>query len=489
MRVWLLKFIGIIILMISCKQESGNSDSNKSDPVGPHNLAYKWGEVALQATANDTENFNPRPTITSRYLGLIFISVFDAWSRYDKSAIPVYLKNTIRRPVEEHSLSNKEIAISYAAYRTMTEYFYSDKDLFKTFMKDLGLDPENNSLDPSTPEGIGNLSAIATIQARRGDGSNHYGEEPESNGQPYADYSNYTPINSPDLNVDLNRWQPKYFIDDNGAKFAPACLTPYWANVKPIALESSSQFRPGPPPKVGSKQLEEEIKEVVEFQSNLSDHDKALVEFMRDGPQSVQQAGHWLNFAQYVSARDKHTLDQDVKLYFLNQAVAMDAFIASWDSKMFYDFARPYALVHDYYEGKRIKAWGGPDLGFIEMDGTKWRPYSPESFLCPPFPSYVSGHSTISAACAEALKLWTGSDNFGLEVELVAGALTEPKHLGDTVTLKFPTFTKAAEMAGESRVMGGYHIHSENIEGLKLGRNVASEVWKFYKNHVQENLK
>ena len=270
----------------------------------------------------------------------------------------------------------------------------------------------------------------------------------------------YEPVNSADKNVDPNRWQPKYFLDGKGGKFAPGCLTPYWDRVKPVALKSSDQFRPGPPPMIGSEQLAREVREVIEMQANLTDEQKALVEFMRDGPQSVQQAGHWLKFAQDVSRRDDHTLDQDVKMYFYNQVVAMDAFIASWDSKMYYDYARPYALVHEYYQDQVIKAWGGPGKGMIEMNGKQWRPYSPETFLCPPFPSYVSGHSTISGACAEALKIWTGSDAFGERVQLVAGALTEPGDLGDTVVLEFPTFTKTAEMAGISRVMGGYHIQA-----------------------------
>ncbi|MEE3243871.1 MAG: vanadium-dependent haloperoxidase, partial [Bacteroidota bacterium] len=271
-----------------------------------------------------------------------------------------------------------------------------------------------------------------------------------------------------------------------GKKYAPGCLTPYWDKVKPIGLKSGDQFRPGPPPLIGSEELKTQVDEVVTLQANLNDADKALVEFMRDGPKSVQQAGHWLNFAQFVSRRDQHSLDQDIKMYFYNQMVAMDAFIASWDSKMFYDFARPYALVHEYYSGKTITAWGGKDIGMIEMDGSQWRPYSPDNFLCPPFPSYTSGHSTISGGCAEALKLWTGSDTFGAEATLVAGALTEPKHLGDTITLKFPTFTKAGEMAGISRVMGGYHIQADNIAGLELGRNVAHEDYTFYLKHVGE---
>lgn len=485
-RIYFISLILCIVFSCNRIEKKTQLNNSKTEPQGVNNLAYKWGEMALIATANDTERFKPRPTITSRYLGLIFVAVFDAWSRYDEKAIPVYLQEVERRPKKEQSLKNKEIAISYAAFRSMSEYYYSDKTLFDGFMKELGLDPNNESLDPSTPEGIGNLAAKAVIEARKGDGANQYGEEKGSDGQPYFNYVGYEPINSANKNVNPSRWQPKYFSDGKGGKFAPACLTPFWDKVKPMALKSGDQFRPGPPPMIGSEQLKKEVQDVVEIQAKLSDYQKALVEFMRDGPQSVQQAGHWLKFAQDVSRRDMHTLDQDVKMYFFNQVVAMDAFIASWDSKMYYDYARPYALVHEYYEDQKIKAWGGEGKGIIEISGKQWRPYSPDTFLCPPFPSYTSGHSTISAGCGEALKLWTGSDDFGSSAQLVAGALTEPDNLGDTITLEFPTFSETANMAGISRVWGGYHIQADNLAGLELGRNVAKEVWKFYKIHVGE---
>ncbi len=482
--------LGLPLLLWQCtgevETEQHQENTQKEEPRGADNVAFKWGKMALTATANDTERFKPRPTVTSRYLGLIFVSIFDAWSMYDEKATPVYAVDLEKRPVEEHTLANKEKAISYAAYTAMNEYYFSDSTIFADFMTELGFDPMVMSSDAETPEGLGILAAKAVIEARKHDGANQYGEEEGSNGEVYFDYTNYSPVNTADKNVDINRWQPKYFSDGNGGTYAPGCLTPYWDKVKPIALKSGDQFRPGPPPKVGSEQLAQEVKEVVDMQANLTDEQKALVEFMRDGPESVQQAGHWLKFAQDVSKRDNHTLDEDVKMYFYVQTVAMDAFIASWDSKMFYDYARPYALVHEYYSGKTITGWGGEGKGMIQMDGSQWRPYSPAIFLCPPFPSYTSGHSTISGGCAEALKLWTGSDEFGSEATLVAGALTEPDNLGDTITLVFPTFTETAEMAGISRVLGGYHIQADNVAGLQLGRDVAHEVWNFYKAHVGE---
>ncbi|GGW22981.1 hypothetical protein GCM10007383_03650 [Arenibacter certesii] len=459
--------------MKSTKTLVDNEIAMGHEPLGNDNIAHQWAIMALEGTANDTDRFEPRPTVTSRYLGLIFTAMFDAWSRFDEKAHTVYLKNINRLPEDKRTLLNKEIAVSYAAFRTLSEYYYSDSTLFKSKMLQLGLDPNNGSRDANTPEGIGNLAADMVIQARKNDGSNQYGAMNGSNGLPYFDYTNYQPVNDIDKNSDLNRWQPKYFINKKGEKYNPGCLTPYWQKVQPLLLETADQFRPGPPPLVGSKQLEEEVKEVIELQANLTPENKALVEFMRDGPKSVQQAGHWLKFALDVSLRDHNTLDKDVQMYFLVQSVAMDAFISCWDSKMHYDYARPYALVHDYYQDKMITAWGGPDEGMIKLKGQDWRPYSPAEFLCPSFPSYVSGHSTISGGCAEALKLFTGSDYFGVEVALIPGALTEPKNTDAPVIIKFPTFTETADMAGISRVMGGYHIQADNVAGLELGRNIA----------------
>lgn len=480
MRVYF--FSTLLILVVSCRTPAG--ETRIVEPTGKDNLAYKWGKISLELTANDTERFRPRPTVTSRMLALVWTAAFDAWTRYDEKAVPVYLKDVGRQPDEARTLPNKEKAVSYAIYRSMLTYYFADSSLIKTRMTELGFDPDDSSTDPNTPAGIGNLAAMSVITSRMNDGANQDGTRPGSYGM-YSDYTGYAPVNTADKLTTIERWQPKYFSDGKGGRFAPGCLTPHWAKVKPLAMDSASQFRSVPPPAIGSPQLIEEIREVVTLQANLTPQQKGLVEFMRDGPQSVQQAGHWLIFAQNVSIRDAHTFDEDLKMYFAVEMAAMDAFIAAWDTKMYYDFARPYTLVHNYYGEQLIKAWGGPENGWKDMKGTEWRPYSPETFLCPPFPSYVSGHSCVSGACSEILRLFTGSDLFGEQVKVVPGIATEPQNAGDTVTLVFPTFTDAANQAGQSRVLGGYHIQSDNVEGLKLGRNVAQVVWNKYIEHTE----
>src|SRR5690606_11529332 len=91
---------------------------------------------------------------------------------------------------------------------------------------------------------------------------------------PYSDYTGYAPANTADELKDVIKWQPKYFSDGKGGKFAPGCLTPHWGNVEPIALQSPSQFRPGPPPTIGSNQLAAEVKEVIDLQANMTNEEK-----------------------------------------------------------------------------------------------------------------------------------------------------------------------------------------------------------------------
>jgi hypothetical protein len=431
-------------------------------------------------------------------LGIIVTCVYDAWAAYDGKAVGTRLGGKLRRPADERTPANKAKAVAYATYRAMLYVFPEDAAWIKGQMRSRGLDPDDGSTDPRTPQGVGNAAAAAVIEYRRHDGANQHGDEAGSSGGPYSDYTYYKPINTWDKIKDPDCWQPIQFDDGKGGKLMPGFLTPHWYRVKPFALKSGAQFRPGPPPKAGSEQMRREVEEVVAYNAGLTPEQKAIVEFMRDGPRSTGQSGHWLRFAQAVSRRDRHDIDKDVKLFFAVGNVAMDAFITAWEAKRYYDSSRPWTLVRHYYAGKNVLGWAGPGRGVVVVPASSWHPYSPASFVTPPFPGYVSGHSTVSAACAKVLEFFTGSDRFGETERRRAGGLTEAEFecariqmregqspadakLTCDVALDLPTFTATAEMAGISRVMGGYHIQADNVAGLELGRKVAAYVWP----HVQ----
>ncbi|MEA2164510.1 MAG: hypothetical protein QOK37_2637 [Thermoanaerobaculia bacterium] len=454
--------------------------------------AYEWLDISLEATAREVDRHGARPTIISRTLAVALTAMYDAWAAYDDKAVGTRLGATLRRPASERTQANKEKAIAYATYRALVDVYPEDKSWIDEQMRARGFDPGYASMDRTTPQGIGNVAAAAVCAYRHHDGANQLGDEVGSSGVPYSDYTYYAPVNTPEKVTDPNRWQPIPFVNPKGGMISPGFLTPQWYRVKTFALDRSDQFRPPPPPQVDSERLRKEVDENIAMNSGLTPEQKATVEFMRDGPRSTGQSGHWLKFAQLVSKRDHNDLDRDVKLFFSVANVAMDAFIACWEAKRFYDTSRPWTLVRYYYAGKTVDGWAGPGKGVVKLPAEEWHPYSPFTFVTPPFPGYVSGHSTVSGACAKTLELFTGSDYFGEVEKRKAGSLTEADAdcfviqgrdgikataVNCDVELKLPTFTATADMAGISRVMGGYHVQADNVEGLALGRKIAQFEW------------
>jgi hypothetical protein len=220
--------------------------------------------------------------------------------------------------------------------------------------------------------------------------------------------------------------------------------------------------------------------EVLYVSATLGDREKMISEYWADGPASETPPGHWCLLAQFVSRRDGHSLDDDVKMYFALANGLLDSSIAVWECKRVYDSVRPITAIRYLFKGRRVKAWGGPFRGAHYIFGEDWQPYQQASFITPPFGEYVSGHSAFSVASAEILKSFTGSDDFGASVSLPAGSSRiEP---GVTpafdVTLDWETFTVAAEEASLSRLYGGIHFTDGNAYGRIMGRKIGAEVWK-----------
>ena len=450
--------------------------SGTSLAVPDASLAYRWTNVLLDTAAVDVRQYGARPTVLARAMGIVVSAMYEAWAAYDDTAQGAWFGTRLKRPASERTLANQEEAISYAVAHALRDVYPESGSAISAALLDFGYDPDGAIPNALTPAGIGTLIGETITGECHRDGANQLGDEPGSSGNAYSDYTQYNPVNPPDRILHPDRWQPITFRYPDGSTFAPGFLTPHWYRVNTFALTSSDQFRAPPPPLVGSDELLAEVQQVLDFNAGLTNEQKAIVEFMRDGPGSTGQSGHWLRFAQDVSRRDRNGLDEDVKLFFSVGMAAHDAFIAAWDSKRHYDSARPWTLVRHYFADQTIRGWGGPGRGTIELPGSEWYPYSPYDFVSPPFPGYVSGHSAVSACCAEVLRLVTGDDEFGAELTRIPGEITEPEALGEEVRMVLTTFTATADMAGISRIYGGYHIEADNREGLLMGRRVAAVV-------------
>ena len=142
-------------------------------------------------------------------------------------------------------------------------------------------------------------------------------------------------------------------------------IAPHWGKVKPYALVIGSQFRkdllkpanyftePG--------RYKRQAQQVLEYSAHLSDEKKVIAEYWADGPSSELPPGHWTLFAEFVSERDHHSVDKDVKMFFAMTNAVFDASIASWDAKRAFDYVRPVTAIHFLYAAKPL------NLGRVQL--------------------------------------------------------------------------------------------------------------------------
>jgi hypothetical protein len=154
-------------------------------PSKGDNVVLRWDEELLQSIRANPAGTGP--TVTARAVGVVHISMFDAWAADDARAVGTRFGGGLRRPPAERTLENKNKAVSFAAYTTLVDLFSARTDDFALQMKELGYSVDGS--DISTPAKIGLMTAQAVIAFRHKDGANQLGG--------YADTTGYQPVNTP----------------------------------------------------------------------------------------------------------------------------------------------------------------------------------------------------------------------------------------------------------------------------------------------------
>ena len=470
-----------MILVVQPFEKSLKNIKTMSDKNSPP-LPIQWNQLTLEAIKLTRTS----PPLAARALAMVHTAMFDAWSVYNETAVSTSTAMYIKILDEKNCHGdNIKKAFSYAAYRVLTDLFYcallpKNKNMFRDFMCSLNYNPDDASIELTSPQGIGNLAARLVIECRAGDFSNPHGT---LNAPSWSDYTGYAPVNTWDKVNDLDHWQPLRTEGPPGEFKIQSFLVPHWGLVKPFALLFNWEFRPDPPYKKHMSQFKEQAKDILNISAGLTDKQKVIAEYWADGPGSYTPPGHWCEIAQFVADCKKYDTADCIKLYFVLSNTLLDASVACWECKRQYDSARPFTVIRELYKGKDVQAWGGPHKGTQTIKGESWQSY----IATPPFPEHVSGHSTFSKAAAVILNCFTGSDHFGGCTTMGKGSSVIEK--GATpkqdILLEWESFTEAAEQAGMSRVYGGIHFAKANLDGQQLGKSIAKISWEkalFYFN-------
>src|SRR5690348_11465258 len=182
-----LLWLGLVLATLLSSVPHAFATGSISDP----NLVIRWNKATLRGVS-DTKLGGP---MVSRALAIVHTCMYDAWAAYDEKAVGTQLSGALRRPSAERTLANKERAVSYAAYRALSDVLPVDTEsVYKPLMKELGYDPTDKSTDIETPTGIGNVACAAVLEFRHHDKSNQLGDLAQG---AYADWSHYSPVNPP----------------------------------------------------------------------------------------------------------------------------------------------------------------------------------------------------------------------------------------------------------------------------------------------------
>lgn len=260
------------------------------------------------------------------------------------------------------------------------------------------------------------------------------------------------------------RTYPKYTVIDTPGRWVPtppaytSAMEPHWNVIRTMVIDSATQFIPPPPPAFNIKDKNSkyysELMLIKNAVDSLNDEQKHIADFWDDNPfklnvsghimfgtKKFSPPGHWMSIAGIAAEKAKYDFAATVYTYAILAITQFDAFIHCWDEKYRSNYARPETVINKYFD-------------------QNWNPY----LQTPPFPEYTCGHSTVSAANAEALTYVFG-DNF---------AYTDTSELEFGIKSRsFTSFRNAAIENNWARFYGGIHFHNSCIVSTEYGKKVG----------------
>lgn len=238
-------------------------------------------------------------------------------------------------------------------------------------------------------------------------------------------------------------------------------LEPKWCDIWPMVLDSAAQILPAAPPAYNMNDTAsvfcKQVMEVKQTVENLTDDQKHIAEFFDDNPfklhvtghvmfatKKFSPPGHWMNIVGIAAKKSGADFNKTVAAYTATSIALFDGFIACWKTKYLFNTVRPETVIN-------------------KLLNPAWEPY----IQTPPFPSYVSGHSVISAASAEAMTHFYG-DNFAYTDTSLNEFGIKPR--------SFKSFYDAANEASWSRLYGGIHYRADLEEGNAMGKKIGEYI-------------
>jgi hypothetical protein len=248
-------------------------------------------------------------------------------------------------------------------------------------------------------------------------------------------------------NLDPGYWDP---VAPNGATALDP--TGWVGGVEPFLMESSSQFRSAGPLALDSAAYAADVNEVKAVGGATSS--------VRTGTQTYiarwwasNPVAMWNSVARDLITRYDLDVADSARLLAMENMVAADTSINTWNDKYHFSFWRPYQAI------RRAADDGNPATS---PDPT-WTP-----LLSAPYPEHPSGHIGVDSAHTSVLRMFFGDAPVG-GYEITSASVNP----GGPATRSFSSFSQAVNEVVEARIWSGLHFRTADVQAVELGGNIA----------------
>jgi hypothetical protein len=223
------------------------------------------------------------------------------------------------------------------------------------------------------------------------------------------------------------------------------------AQWKPWTLRSSSQFRPGPPPALVSKQYAADLNEVrvvgSRYSGNRTSEQTAIAFFWTPVASNIFEP-----FAERLASAKGLDETDAARLFALLTLALVDGSIATFEAKYAYNQWRPISAIREADADDNPETTSDPS----------WIQALPTT---PPFPDYPSGHCVQAAAAAEVFRNYLDSSD---TIDLGSPTTGETRHYKSLETIVNEVI--------DARVWGGIHYRTSDLVGAQMGAKIGKWV-------------
>ena len=387
-------------------------------------VVLDWNLIAVS-----TVSVGQNPFAQARYMAITQLAVFEAVNAITGEYEPYV--GTVVAPAG----ASAEAAAITAAYRVLKSYFPGAATLDANYAASLAAIPDGSAKTDGVA--TGEAAAAQMIALRAGDGSSP------------AEF--YLPVSS-----EPGVWQTTPSCSPAGG------ILFHWHNVTPFGIPSVAgslnwmeEFLPGPPPRLTSRKYAKDYKEVKTVGSlNSTERPQDRADVVRLF--TVSSPSFVFNLvARQLAVAQGNSLSENARALALLNMATNDSLVASFGTKYYYLFWRPETAIHAGDRDGNAKTH--PDPSFAPFIAT------------PCFPSYPSNHASGSNSAAEILRRLYGAG--GHAITVANSAIPD-------VTLHYTRLNQITDDIDDARVYGGIHFRFEQEAGARLGRAIATFIYK-----------